>query len=331
MTEMPHLTFDINIPGVSTGHLVVPKGADCEALWLPVIGINKGEGPRLLITGGNHGDELEGPIVARRLVEWLPESQTCGTVIIAPEINPLALKAWTRNTPVDGKNLNRVFPGRADGSVSERIADAVSRVLLPMVDTVFDLHSYSPIWDCAPSVIMHPVADANLMAKMVRVAEAFKLPVTLIWEHDETPGMFDTVAHNQGKVLVCSEFGGGIVTANALAIYEAGVRNALIALGLVEGKAEHPRYRQRQSSQTLETLLSDALESPAPGIFEPRCSILDEVKQGGLIGVLHSMGSLSAQPIEICAPTTSIVYAIRSAGYVDSNESVARLARPLKV
>ncbi|MER9883817.1 succinylglutamate desuccinylase/aspartoacylase family protein [Mesorhizobium sp. M0118] len=331
MKETPHLTFDLDTPGVSIGHLIVPKGEDYEALSLPVISINKGDGPRLLITGGNHGNESEGPLVARRLVDWLPGSQTCGRVIIAPEINPLAVKAFTRSTPVDGKNLNRVFPGRADGSVSERIADAISRVLLPTADTVFDLHSGSSIWDLPPSVIMHPVVDADLMAEMVRVAEAFKLPVTLVWEHPDTAGMFDIVAQNQGKVLICTEFGGGIVSASALAIYEAGVRNALIALGLVEGKAEHPIFRQRQSSQTLETRLSDELKSPARGIFEPRCSMLDEVKQGGLIGVLHSMESLTAQPVEICVPTASIVYGIRSGGYVDLNEAVTYLARPRKV
>ncbi|BCH12585.1 peptidase M14 (plasmid) [Mesorhizobium sp. 131-3-5] len=331
MNEMPHVTFDLDTLGVSTGHLVVPKGVDCEALLLPVISINKGVGPRLLITGGNHGNELEGPIVARRLVDWLPESQTCGRVIIAPEINPLAVKAWTRTTPVDGKNLNRVFPGRADGSVSERIADAVSRVLLPMADTVFDLHSGSSTWDLPPSVIMHPVADADLMNKMIHMGEAFKLPVTLVWEHPDTAGMFDIVAHNQGKVLICTEFGGGIVSADALAIYEDGVRNALIALGLIEGEVKPLTFGQQKSPQTFETLSSDELKSPVRGIFEPRCSLLDEVKQGGLIGVLHSMESLTAQPVEIRAPTASIVYTIRSGGYVDSNESVAFLARPLKV
>ncbi|MER9732479.1 succinylglutamate desuccinylase/aspartoacylase family protein [Mesorhizobium sp. M0217] len=331
MNEMPHLTFDLDMLGVSTGHLIVPKGADCEALSIPVFSLNKGEGPRLLITGGNHGNELEGPIVARRLVDWLPAAQTCGKVIIAPDINPLALQASTRNTPVDGKNLNRVFPGRSDGSVSERIADAVSRVLLPMADTVFDLHSFGPTWDCAPSVIIHPVADADLMAKTVRMAEAFKLPVTLVWDFHDTAGMFDILAQNEGKVLVCSEFGGGTVSAKALAIYEAGVRNALIALGLVEGEAEHPNFRQHKSSQTLETLSSDELRSPSRGIFEPRCSILDEVKKGDLIGVLHSIESLSAGTVVICAPTTSIVYAIRSGGYVEADEEIVYFAGPLKI
>ncbi|MER9533867.1 succinylglutamate desuccinylase/aspartoacylase family protein [Mesorhizobium sp. M0309] len=329
MSEAPHLTFNLETPGVSTGHLVVPKGTDCEALSLPVFSCNRGEGPSLLITGGNHGNELQGPILARRLVEWLPEAQRCGRIIIVPEINPLAVQAWTRNTPIDGKNLNRVFPGRSDGSVSERIADAISRLLLPMVDNVLDLHSFGPTWDCAPSIISHPIADIDQMTKTVSISEAFKLPVTLLWEHNETDGMFDTWVHRQGKTFICTEFGGGVVSADALTIYEAGVRNGLIALGLVEGKAEYPTFRQQKSGQTLETTSSDQLKSPSPGIFEPRCSVMDEVKQGDVIGVLHPMGSLSAASIDIRAQSKSIVFAIRSAIYVQGNEEVAILARPL--
>lgn len=328
MGEAPHLTFDLDTPGVSTGHLVVPRGADCEALSLPVFSCNRGEGPRLLITGGNHGNELEGPIVARRLADWLPEAQTCGRVIILPELNPLAVQAWTRSTPVDGKNLNRVFPGRFDGSVTERIVDAVLRLLLPMADTVFDLHSFGPTWDFPPAVITHPIADADLMAKTLRMAEAFKLPVTLLWEYYDTDVMFDTWVHRQGKVFVCAEFGGGTVGSEALGIYEAGVRNALIALGLVEGTAESPIFRQQKSNQTLETLLSDLLISPARGIFEPRCSVLDKVQQGDLIGILRPMESLSTGSIDICAPTTSIVCGIRSGGYVNADDELAYLARP---
>ncbi|MER8996077.1 succinylglutamate desuccinylase/aspartoacylase family protein [Mesorhizobium sp. M0678] len=329
MSEAPHLTFDLDAPGVSTGHLVVPKGADCEALSLPVFSCNRGEGPSLLITGGNHGNELQGPIVARRLVEWLPEAQKCGRIIIIPEINPLAVQAWTRNTPIDGKNLNRVFPGRPDGSVSERIADAISRRLLPMVDNILDLHSFGPKWDCAPSIITHPIADVDLMTKTLHISEAFKLPVTLLWEYNDTAGMFDTWVHSQGKIFICTEFGGSAAHAEALTIYETGVRNGLIALGLVEGKAEYPTFRQEKSGQTLETNPSDRLKSPAPGIFEPRCSVVDEVKQGNIIGILHPMDSLSAASIDIRAPATSIVFAIRSAGYVQGNEEVAILARPL--
>ncbi|MER8542954.1 succinylglutamate desuccinylase/aspartoacylase family protein [Mesorhizobium sp. M1334] len=331
MTEAPHLTFDLDTPGVSRGHLVVPGGADCEELSLPVFSLNKGRGPRLLVTGGNHGNELEGPLVARRLIEWLPETQACGRVIVLPVLNPLAVEAWSRNTPLDGLNLNRVFPGCVDGSVTERIADAVSRVLLPMADTVFDLHSFGPTWDFPPAATTHPIADPDLMARTVRMAEAFKLPLTLVWQHNDTAGMFDILAQNQGKVFVCAEFGGGTVGADNLAIYESGVRSALIALGLVEGKAEYPTFRQQKSGQTLETHPSDELKSPATGIFEPRCSVLDEVNQGDLIGILHPMYSLSTKSIDIRAPGTSIVFAIRSGAHVEINEGVALVARPLRI
>ncbi|MER9300663.1 succinylglutamate desuccinylase/aspartoacylase family protein [Mesorhizobium sp. M0621] len=329
MSEAPHLTFNLDTPGVSTGHLVVPKGVDCEALSLSVFSCNRGEGPGLLITGGNHGNELQGPILARRLVQWLPEAQGCGRIIIVPEINPLAVQAWTRNTPIDGKNLNRVFPGRSDGSVSERIADAISRRLLPMVDYVLDVHSFGPTWDCAPSIITHPIADVDQMAKTVRISEAFKLPVTLLWEHNDTVGMFDTTVHSQGKTFICTEFGGGAVGAEALTLYEAGLRNGLIALGLVGGEAEYPTFRQQKFGQTLETTSSDQLKSPSPGIFEPRCSVMDEVKEGDVIGVLHPMDSLSTDSTDIRAQSKSIVFAIRSAMYVQGNDEVAILARPL--
>ncbi|MER9032250.1 succinylglutamate desuccinylase/aspartoacylase family protein [Mesorhizobium sp. M0674] len=329
MSEAPHLTFDLDKPGMSKGHLVVPKGADCEALSLPVFSLNKGEGPQLLITGGCHGDELEGPIVARRLIEWLPEAQTCGRIIVVPVLNPPAVQACTRNTPVDGLNLNRVFPGRADGSVTERIADAVSRILLPSSDIIFDLHSFGLGWEFSPAATTHPIGDPDLMAKTMEVAESFKLPVTLVWEHPETPGMFDVLSQNQGKVFVCPELGGGTVGAEALIIYDAGLRNALIALGLVEGKAECPTFRKQKSSQTLETRRSsDELKAPAGGIFEPRCSVLDEVNQGDLIGIVHPMGSLFGA-IDIRAPGRSIVYGIRSGTYVNMNEAVALVARPL--
>ncbi|MFB9983101.1 succinylglutamate desuccinylase/aspartoacylase family protein [Mesorhizobium kowhaii] len=330
MSGIPHLTVDLDAPGVSRGHLVVPGGVDRGELSLPVFSLNKGEGPRLLVTGGNHGNELEGPLVARRLIESLPETQTCGTVIVLPVLNPLAVEAWSRNTPLDGLNLNRVFPGRAGGSVTERIADAVSRVLLPMADTVFDLHSFEPTWDFPPAATTHPIADPDLMARTVRMAEAFKLPLTLVWDYNDTAGMFDIVAQNQGKVFVCTEFGGGTVGADNLAIYEAGVRNALIALGLIEGKAEYPTSRQPKSGQTLETHPHDELKSPAAGIFEPRCSVLDQVKDGDLIGILHPMDSLSAVSIDIRAHGTSIVVAIRSGAHVHANQGVALVARPPK-
>ncbi|MER8996014.1 succinylglutamate desuccinylase/aspartoacylase family protein [Mesorhizobium sp. M0678] len=148
---------------------------------------------------------------------------------------------------------------------------------------MFDLHSFGPRWEFAPASTTHPIADADLMSKTLRLAEAFKLPVTLVWEGPDTHGMFDTLVQSQGKVFVCPELGSGAVGTDNLAIAETGVRNALIALGIVSGKAEYLTFHQQKSSRTLETFSSDQLKSPERGIFEPRCSVFNEVKQGDLI------------------------------------------------
>ncbi|TJW66051.1 MAG: peptidase M14, partial [Mesorhizobium sp.] len=99
---------------------------------------------------------------------------------------------------------------------------------------------------------------------------------------------------------------------------------------LVEGKPEYPTFRQQKVTQTFETRRSsDELKSPARGIFEPRCSVLDQVKHGDIIGALYPMDSLTADVIAIRALGTSIVYAIRSGAYVEMNEAVALVARPV--
>ncbi|BAB52422.1 succinylglutamate desuccinylase/aspartoacylase family protein [Mesorhizobium japonicum] len=108
------------------------------------------------------------------------------------------------------------------------------------------------------------------------------------------------------------------------------LRNGLITLGLIKGTVDIPTYRQQKLSQTLETLLSDKVTSPDIGIFEPRCSVLQKVQQGDIIGKLHPMDSVSAQSIDICAPSTSIVCTIKSGAHVSVNEEVAIIARPLK-
>ncbi|MER8395916.1 succinylglutamate desuccinylase/aspartoacylase family protein [Mesorhizobium sp. M1340] len=121
--------------------------------------------------GGSSRSALPGTTRCPLLLsEWLPEPQTCGRVIVRPVLNPLAVEAWSRNTPLDGLNLNRVFPGLADESVTERVADAVS-----MADTGFVLHSFGPTWDFPPAATTHSIANPDLMARTVRMAEGFKL------------------------------------------------------------------------------------------------------------------------------------------------------------
>ena len=110
------------------------------ALHLPIVSIWNGAGPTVAFTGGNHGDEYEGPIALLKLVRALEPAQISDRVIVIPALNYPAVMGGTRVSPIDGVNMNRAFPGRRDGSVTRMIAHFVQHRVLPVCDALFDIH-----------------------------------------------------------------------------------------------------------------------------------------------------------------------------------------------
>ena len=103
--------------------------------------MGRGDGPTALITGGNHGDEYEGPVALFNFAGRADISDIHGRVILVPAMNYPAFQIARRVSPIDSANLNRAFPGRPDGSITQIIADYFSRALLPLADYVLDIHS----------------------------------------------------------------------------------------------------------------------------------------------------------------------------------------------
>ena len=136
-------SIDLTAPGKGVGHLAFPKITNTggwASTYVHIASIGNGEGPTVLVLGGNHGDEYEGQVAALRLLQELQPEQVSGRVIIVPVLSPAASKANTRNWP-SGANFNRSFPGRPDGPANEQLADFVTRVLFPLADVVIDMHS----------------------------------------------------------------------------------------------------------------------------------------------------------------------------------------------
>ncbi len=141
-----HSTVDFARTGKQQGHLCVPYSynlAGWANLLLPISVISNGAGPTALVMAGNHGDEYPGQVAILRLMRELDRSPELvrGRVILIPALNMPAAKAGTRLSPLDGKNLNRSFPGKADGTPTEMIADYLTRVLFPLADIVIDIHT----------------------------------------------------------------------------------------------------------------------------------------------------------------------------------------------
>src|SRR5215510_8906170 len=151
-------TVDFEKDGVQHGFLRLPYSRDDSAwgsVMIPIAVIRNGEGPTALLTGANHGDEYEGPVALYDLARTLSPSNVKGRVIIVPAMNYPAFQAGTRTSPIDRGNLNRSFPGRPDGSVTEKIADYFTRCLLPLADIVLDFHSGGRTLDFLPYAAAH--------------------------------------------------------------------------------------------------------------------------------------------------------------------------------
>ena len=204
---------------------------------IPIAIIKNGPGQCALLTAGNHGDEYEGPIALYDLARTLKPEDVTGTVIIVPAMNAPAFQAGTRTSPIDHGNLNRTFPGRPDGTVTEKIADYFQRILLPRADVVLDFHSGGKTLDFLPFCAAHVLADKKQEARALELVRAFSAPWSVRMLEIDAVGQYDTAAETMGKVFVTTELGGGgTATAYSAGIAMRGVRNVLCAAGILNGE-----------------------------------------------------------------------------------------------
>lgn len=134
-------TFNINKPGKHFYDLSAVAGEVAGIQGDVLCCINQGEGPTVLLCAGIHGDEYEPQTVLRHLAETLETEQVIGRLIIIPAINYAAAQSGARVSPADGQNMNRVFPGKADGTPTERLAAFITREIFPATDLLIDAHT----------------------------------------------------------------------------------------------------------------------------------------------------------------------------------------------
>jgi predicted deacylase len=130
-------------PGTTAaGTLEIPARNGDQGSTLPITVINGAKpGPVLALTAGVHGQEYTPILALQRLRTSIDPKTLTGAVIMVHVANmPSYLGRTIYYSPADGKNLNRVFPGRADGTLSERIADVITREVIDRATHVVDLH-----------------------------------------------------------------------------------------------------------------------------------------------------------------------------------------------
>jgi predicted deacylase len=282
--------IDFNRDGKQVGFLRLPHSVHRSAYgWIPipVACIRNGDGPRVLLMAGNHGDEYEGQIAFANLLRALEASDVRGRLVFLTSANFPAAMAGTRTSPIDQGNLNRSFPGDADGTATAQIGWYIENVLLPQCDYVFDLHSGGSSLMYVPSGLCRRHAEPERMARSLELLKAFAAPISYVTDAPQGGDRTLTAAAaRQGVIHLGSELGGGgAITIAALRTAEQGVRRALRLVGAL---AESVAVEPAPATRILQVRGPDYyVYAPDSGLFEPRVDLGAEVVAGQEAGRIH--------------------------------------------
>jgi hypothetical protein len=322
--------IDFERDGKQTGFLRLPHSVHRSAYgWLaiPVVCIANGPGPKVLLISGNHGDEYEGQVTLMKLARELEPDGISGRVIIVSAANAPAARVGRRTSPLDfaGEgNLNRAFPGDANGSPTEMIAHYIVSELLPRADFVFDLHSGGHSLRYIPSAEAKLGDDGEVNARQSALLKAFGLPISNVGETFDDRTLAGT-AKRLGITFIGTELGGGgTVSAPILSMAEQGLRRCLKHIGtLPQGDAVDPPPATRL------VYVGGAdyfVYAPDDGLFEPYVELGQMVEGGQAAGAVHFPETPWQSPVIAHFQRAGLVLCERVGGRVERGDCLFHLA-----
>ena len=311
-----------------SGYLEVPALGD-QGVRIPVSLVRGADdGPVLALIAGTHGYEYPGISALQRLRQSIDPQSLRGTLILVHIANPPSFYGRTiYSSPADGKNLNRVYPGRPDGTLSERIAHEITTEVIAKANFLVDLHGGDGNEALRPYVYMPVTGDAKLDAAARGMALAFGLDHIVIDEGriapPEATKFTDQTALARGIPAITTETGQlGQNDEHSIALAERGIRNLMRHLGMLEGTVE---------PNTGVVWLKDyqVITRPVTGVF--RATVRDgyAIAEGGLVGELYD--AFGAKIGEVRAPFAGIVnYVVGTPPAVEGQPlaMVSRIAAP---
>jgi len=321
-------SIDLDLPGRQVGDLQLKWSDNRQPLGcypVPVFCLNNGNGPTLLLTGGVHGDEFEGPAALMRIAQNLSLAGLQGRLIILPALNAPAVLAASRVSPLDQVNMNRAFPGDPDGSPTRMLAHFVESVLLPQCDAAIDLHSGGKATRFAACALAQARSGRNTDAANLALAKAFGAPYIWLAGSQNDDRSLNAAADRQGVAMIAVELGGGGGCDRPMtALAETGAMRCLAHLGMtidpVEAPSSEPVMLEFDSSQ-------QNYMAPSAGLFDRGFDIGDEVEAGQAAGWLHFINEPERPSTRLKFPCAGVVMAQADRGIVERGETLALIGR----
>ncbi|MCY4259654.1 MAG: succinylglutamate desuccinylase/aspartoacylase family protein [Rhodobacteraceae bacterium] len=329
-TEYVRSTIDPTGSGHRHGDLAIRWSDNSNPLGVhlvPVTVIGRGTSPTALLVGGSHGDEFEGPVAILRAVNQLDPARMTGTVIAIPCLNMPAVKACSRTSPLDGMNMNRVFPGHATGSPSEMLADYIERVILPRCSVVLDLHAGGTASVFAACTLLTRTRDDSLYTAGMDLAQAFGLPVLWLLNENNDARSLNSAAERAGVPMIAAELGGGGgCDPGMVQKAEAGILNCLAAAGICPEPAD-PFGCQPETVIEISGF-DDILTAPHAGLFDRALHAGATVRRGQRAGTLFRFDEPGLRGVDIICPHDGFVLAHTNRGKVERGDMLGIVTRP---
>lgn len=306
----------------ATGYLEVPAGVDA-ATNIPVVVVNGAKpGKVLALVSGAHGTEYVSIIAIEKLIGQLDPAQITGTVILVPLINIASFEQKVPHVnPIDNKSMNRFYPGKADGTQTERASLLITKQIVDRCDYLIDYHGGDLDESLRPYAYWGPTGHAEQDRISKEMVLAFGLDHIIIWSERPTDPnatrYLDNTATVRGKPSIVVEAGhAGTVETDDLNLLVNGTLSTMRALKMIPGEPhviENPVWIEK---------LSDVL-ADGPGIWYPLVKRGTYVSAGMKLGTITDyFGKVIAEPR---APVTGVVLHVNAVPSIKKGDNIADL------
>ncbi len=283
--------------------LPVTQSPSGQSLGFPMVVVNgKHEGPKFLVDGGIHGDEYESAEAIRGTWRDLDPAALHGAFVGVPVVNVSAFEVGGRTNSVDGTDMNRIFPGKRDGLLTEQFAYQFFNEVVLKCDMGMDMHSGGLVLANTPAVVYQEIEDEGMRAKSREIAYA--TGSDLIHKGSAgSGGWLNVAAPMAGIPYVTTEHGGeGRCREVFVQAQREFIDNIMKHYEMIPGEPEAPSERMVVTGgfQTCST----------GGLFRTWKELRDPVKEGEVMGTI--MDLFGAVVEEAKAPYDGIILAQRT-------------------
>jgi len=303
----------------ATGYIQVPAGTDA-ATNIPVIVVNGARpGPTLALVAGSHGTEYASIIALEKLAQSSDPTALSGILIIVPLIN---LASFTEKVPhlnpVDGKSMNRLYPGKRDGTQTERALWAIGTEVVEKCDYLIDLHGGDLDENLRQYSYWPKTGKERLDATSKAMVLAFGLDHIIIQDNQGPPPATASIgrfAEDRGKPTVIAEAGhAGTTDAGDVEALVRGCTNVMRQLKMLPGSVapvEHPLWIAKIT----------VVASEQDGIFYPLVTPEAYVQQGMILGYVTDY--FGNKVLDVRSPVSGVIIYVCSVPSMKKGNPVA--------